>query len=52
LFRLMMPEEAHAAPKVEGKEAVGAKDAPALYFGTHDGHSRRQAWRRIHPCRD
>jgi len=22
------------APKVEGKEAVGGKDAPALYFGT------------------
>jgi hypothetical protein len=23
------------APKLEGKEAVGGKDAPALYFGTH-----------------
>src|SRR5262245_50963269 len=22
------------APKIEGKEAVGGKDAPALYFGT------------------
>jgi hypothetical protein len=22
------------APKLEGKEAVGGKDAPALYFGT------------------
>ena len=22
------------APKVDGKEAVGGKDAPALYFGT------------------
>jgi hypothetical protein len=23
------------APKLEGKEAVGGKDAPALYFGNH-----------------
>jgi len=22
------------APKLEGKEAVGGKDAPSLYFGT------------------